>query len=467
LPIEGDNSPQSPPKGSGRPSIAARMAAMFALSALIAFSLICSTLYLVLNRELSRHETAQIQSRMQDMRYMLTHARAPGIAERARAKIEALTPPDGRNRYWMFSEDPEFRYGQGLEEVLAATRAQSGVAEWLAEGRRVHVLSEDLAATPTRPAVRLMVGSDYEPFASTLRRFAWSLVILTLAGSCVVALAGYWVARLGLLPLLRLSEEAQQIEPGKPAQRLRLPALPKELADLGESFNSALDRLDDAYRHLATFNDNVAHELRTPLANLIGLTQVALSRERSDAQLREVLASNLEELERLRSIVADMLFLARAEQGARASELIHASMSEEVGRTLEFMELLLEEASVHVRVRGDAAAPAQVALLRRALTNLVHNAIQHSPKGSEILIEIQEDEHFVEVSVQNPGLDIPAEHMPHLFDRFYRVDESRSNSGESHGLGLAIVKAVAHMHQGMVFASSSLGLTRVGLTIRR
>ena len=446
-------------------SIATRLAVWFALVAFVGLCLISAMEFLVLQRELDRHQMEQIESRMADMHYMLMHARAPGVGERAKAKIEALTPSDGRSRIWMWSEDPDYCYGNDLNAVLTATRQAKGLADLRTDGHRMRVFGEDLPATPNRPALRLMVGLDYQPFAKTLHSVVLALVGLTLLGTVAVATAGYWVARRGLLPVKRISEQAHRIEPGNPAQRLSLPSMPHELADLGAAFNAALDRLDAAYRHLATFNDNVAHELRTPLANLIGQTQVALSRERESARLREVLQSNLEELERLRSIVADMLFLARAEQGARASELVCASLAQEVAKTLEFVEVLLDDAGMHVQVQGDAQVPVQIALFRRAMTNLLHNALQHSLPGSTIAVHIVPVAHGVEIRVENPGAPLSAQHLPHLFDRFYRVEEARAKSGESHGLGLAIVKAVAQMHGGQVFAESVKGQNCFGFCL--
>ena len=291
------------------------------------------------------------------------------------------------------------------------------------------------------------------------------MVLLTLAGTALAAALGYWIARIGLGPVQRLSGDAQRIGPDDRARRLQLPALPRELADLGSSFNAALDRLDGAYRQLATFSDDVAHELRTPLANLIGQTQVALARERDAVALREVLQSNLEELERLRAIVADMLFLARAEQGVRARDLVASSIALEVGKTVEFLDLLLDEAGMTVQVEGDAVAPIETSLFRRALTNLLQNAIQHSRPGSRVLVRIGGDERSAAVSFSNPSAPIAPEQLPRLFDRFYRVDSSRRNSGENHGLGLSIVKAVAVMHNGTVFARSDDGMTTVGFSV--
>jgi two-component system heavy metal sensor histidine kinase CusS len=249
------------------------------------------------------------------------------------------------------------------------------------------------------------------------------------------------------------------------SQRLVTAQLPAELSDLAQSFNGALDRLEAAYQQLESFNADVTHDLRTPLTNLIGHTQVALSRERSVPQLVEVLQSNLEDMERLRGIVNDMLFLARANQGERPQQLLRTSLAAEVHKAIEFLDFLLEEAQVHVRVQGDAQAPIERSLFCRAVTNLLHNAIRHSPPGSEIVVELAAAEDHARVTVSNPGPAIPAEHLGRLFDRFYRVDASRTNSGESHGLGLAIVKAVAAMHAGNVSATSRGGITTVGFSV--
>ncbi|HTY98651.1 MAG TPA: heavy metal sensor histidine kinase, partial [Rhodocyclaceae bacterium] len=255
------------------------------------------------------------------------------------------------------------------------------------------------------------------------------------------------------------------LSPSQLSQRLATTELPAELADLAQSFNGALDRLEAAYQQLESFNADVTHELRTPLTNLIGHTQVALSRERSAPQLVEVLQSNLEDLERLRGMVNDMLFLARANMGERPQQLLQASLAAEVEKAVEFLDFLLEEAQVRVRVQGDARAAIESSLFRRAVTNLLHNAIRHSQPGAEIVVDLTAGEGRARVAVSNPGPAIPPEHLGRLFDRFYRVDTARAHSGESHGLGLAIVKAVAAMHAGDVFAASSGGVMTVGFWV--
>lgn len=468
-----------------RLSIAARLALLFGVVAVVAFSLIALVLNRVLEIELERHQYEQIESRTQDMRYMLLHARPPDIAQRAKDKIDALTPSDGRARYWMWSDDPNYCYGSELPRVLNETsnrsvppgeqgpqgqqgqQSQQGMIDLDFQGQHLRVIRSALVATPARAAVTLVVGVDTHPFARTAHSFRVALLLITGLGTLVVVALGYWVARLGLAPLVRLSQDAREIGPYNRAQRLQLPSLPLELAQLGASFNAALDRLEEAYRQLSTFNDDVAHELRTPLGNLIGQTQVALTRERDAAQLQELLQSNLEELERLRLIVADMLFLARADQGERASRLVTVSIAHEVAKTAEFLELLLDDAGLTVQVQGDQQASIETSLFRRALTNLLQNAIQYARCGSIITVHISSRETLAHIAISNEGVAIAPDHLQRIFDRFYRVDSSRTQYPQhsGHGLGLAIVKAVASMHQGSVFATSEHGVTTVGFTV--
>jgi two-component system heavy metal sensor histidine kinase CusS len=448
-------------------SIAARLAAMFALASIVGFALIGAALHHVLARELARHQDDQIANRIADLSYVLERSRTPGLGERMRQKLDNLESAGPRTRVWMWSEDPDFRYGKDPLAVMASVQDSRPGAEinlGLPE-QAMRMKGRTIAATDLRPAVRIVVGVDTLPFTSTLHAFEKAMLATTLIGTALAGALGYWIARIGLAPVARLSSDAQRIGPDNRAQRLQLPALPHELADLGHSFNQALDRLDAAYRQLETFSDDVAHELRTPLANLIGQTQVTLARERDAGQLREVMQSNLEELERLRAIVADMLFLARAEQGARARGLVEASIAAEVGKTVEFLDVLLDDAQMTVHVSGDAKAPIETSLFRRALTNLLHNAIQHSSAGSQIRVTIAQENGRARISFSNPSPPIASEQLARLFDRFYRVDTSRPNSGENHGLGLAIVKAVAVMHKGEVFAEYGQGDITVGFSV--
>jgi two-component system, OmpR family, heavy metal sensor histidine kinase CusS len=160
-----------------------------------------------------------------------------------------------------------------------------------------------------------------------------------------------------------------------------------------------------------------------------------------------------------------MLFLARADQGERATGLVEVSLAAEVARTLEFLEIPFDEAQVRAVSRGDAFAPVNRSLFGRACTNLLMNAIQHCAPGDTVTVTISRQDGQVRIAVANPGQAIDPSRLDHLFDRFYRAEESRTNSRENHGLGLAIVKAIAEMHRGKVSVESANGVNMFAFSV--
>jgi two-component system heavy metal sensor histidine kinase CusS len=454
-----------------KPSIASRLVLMFALGALATFTLIDAALYGVLQREMTRHQDYELATNMQNIRYGMERFGDTEHWPRIQAKLDAITPNDGSIRFWVLSDDPRFQYGRGVAQMERITQGQDGRGELVLPPDEKHyrTLSDRIPAYGDRGPVRLIIGLETAPYEHTVHAFLVAMAVLSLVAVGLVMLLGWWIARIGLRPLQRLSAEARALHPKELSQRLRAEKLPVELEDLAVAFNGALGRLEDAYHQLEAFNADVAHELRTPLANMIGGTQVALSRQRSAAEFQDTLQSNLEELERLRQIVNDMLFLARADQGEAATGLAEAGLAHEVEMTIEFFEPLLDETGMVVDVEGELQVRAMIntSLFRRALSNLLQNAIDHSSPGAHLAVTITRRARSIWVSVTNPGATIPGVHLPRLFDRFYRVDTSRHDHGplHGHGLGLAIVKAVASMHGGAVAASSDAGVTTIAFSV--
>jgi two-component system heavy metal sensor histidine kinase CusS len=452
-------------------SITARLVVMFAAATCVTFVLIGAALYVVLERELIRHQDEELSTNLQNLEYSIQRAGTLERWARVQAKMDTLTPLDGRVRFWVLSDDARFQYGKGLAAMENMFRNDDGTGTIALPNvaSPLRTMSRDIEPLQDRPAVRLIVGSDSGSVRRTLHAFLSALAALSLTTMLAVMLVGYWIARVGLRPLQRLSFEARALRPKSQPQRLQASRLPVELADFAVAFNGAIGRLEDAYRQLEAFNADVAHELRTPLANLIGGTQVALARPRTVVELEEILQSNLEELEELRLIINDMLFLARADQGEVATGLVRTRVAQEVRKTIDFYEVLLDDLSASVEIAGDidAEAPIETALFRRALSNLLQNAIEHSAPGARISIEIRRGASDVWVGVTNSGEPIADNHVQRLFDRFYRVDAARNVPGRphGHGLGLAIVKAVATMHSGNVTASSADGLTTIGFSV--
>ena len=248
-------------------------------------------------------------------------------------------------------------------------------------------------------------------FLRSLRRSLW--LIMSLAGA-VTLLAAWQGVHQAHAPLRGLSDRMEDIQADRLHVRLDPASIPSELQGLVTSFNHMIGRLEDSFTRLSHFSADIAHELRTPLTNLITQTQVGLGKARTTTEYRELLYSNLEEQRQIR--------LAREGEAPT--------------------------------IQGDRA------MVRRAISNLLSNAIRHTQSGGRVLVRLAKpSDHEVSLSVLNPGPEIPAEHLLHIFDRFYRVDPSRTRQSEGAGLGLAIVRSIVEAHGGRVEAASTSGNT--------
>jgi two-component system, OmpR family, heavy metal sensor histidine kinase CusS len=323
---------------------------------------------------------------------------------------------------------------------------------------------------PELPGGPLLVDYtvDFSHDAAIGRRWGWLLVLATLAAGAVVSVGANWHVRRQLRPLHDLAAQTRAISPSRLDQRLQLADPAEELLPWIDQFNALMQRLERSYAQLEGFNADVAHELRTPLANLMGQTEVVLSRERPVAELRDTLASNLEEMQRLSAMVNDMLFLSQADRGAVARRGETLSLAALAHQVAEFHEGPLHDARLRLQVQGDAWLPVDESLVKRAVSNLLGNAIRFATAGSTVVIGIAtEADGAVRVEVQNQGPPLTPEALPRLFDRFFRADQSRCcDAGEPHhGLGLAIVAGIARMHAGRTIAHSADGTTRIGFTL--
>jgi two-component system heavy metal sensor histidine kinase CusS len=299
--------------------------------------------------------------------------------------------------------------------------------------------------------------SHHEHFMAQFRMTLWGFVA---AAALLMGLLGWFSARRGLAPLLWIKNSLGEVSASSLGQRLPVEQLPAELADLGVTLNGMLSRLEEAFGRLSGFSSDIAHELRTPVSNLMTQTQVALSRARTADEYREILASNAEELDRMARMITDMLFLAKADNNLMLLNIENLSLAKEFQELHEFYDALLEENTVKLKITGDAIIRGDKLMLRRAFSNLLSNAIRHTTVGERVgAAIIQSDSSAISVEISNPG-DIPSEHLPRLFERFYRVDLSRHREGDNSGLGLAITKSIIEAHHGKICAKSSNGIVR-------
>ncbi|WP_078059639.1 heavy metal sensor histidine kinase [Xanthomonas massiliensis] len=454
-------------------SLATRLGGMFGLAVVGVLSIAAVALFVFMAHELQRHKREELHARFVIVERLARHADTPAAWQHLAGKVADFSPDDGSLYFLADSADPRFAFGGATLHRMALrdTGDQAGrdgevYRQGRLDGQRYLVLEHLLPASGARPPTRLMIASAMHDLDRTVVAVAVAIGLILLLSTLAVFALGWRIARLGLAPADRLSAHARQLGGSDLGRRLPEQDLPAELEGLVVSFNGALERLEHTCLQLSAFNADVAHELRTPLANLIGETQVALSRSRTARALEDVLQSNLEELERLRRIVNAMLFLARADRGETARDRQEVSLRAETLRAVEFMDVLLEDAGIAVVVDGDAGLPVEDSLYAMAITNLLDNALRHGD-GGPVHIRIDAGAATVNVTVANPAAALAPEQLDHLFDRFYRPDPARTGSRQGHGLGLAIVRAIVQLHGGRVDAHWRDGMLSIAMALPR
>lgn len=452
-----------------RKSISARLALMFTVATVSMALAYAVCLRVTLQESLEKQMHNELQFRYSLVEPMIVSRASAYDWQLLKAKFVNLsTSEGGRVQYWIISDDPFYHLGGPVPQGVNLRALEDGFSKVdLPDAKKcpLFLMASTLPASGNRPPLRYVVAIDSTPYMGTLEEFTRVLLFITFFGVIMVALLGYWISRAGMKPIKALSAQSHQLVPGKQKQRLCIDSLPEELHALAEAFNGVLVRQEKAWEQLESFNADVAHELKTPLTNLIGQTQLALSRDRSVEQLQNMLGSNLEELERMSSIINDMLFLSHAQTGKFAAQMAQVSLRNESQKAAEYLEPSLTERNLSVRINGDATAYVDRRLFTRSLANLLSNGSRYAREGSTIDINIVQSERFISVSVLNEGAEIESYHLERLFERFYRVDGSRTQSSSNHGLGLSIVKAIALVHGGDVFVNSRDGVNTFGFTL--
>lgn len=339
---------------------------------------------------------------------------------------------------------------------------EDALKHWANEGRAFRGMRfQAVPAYDATTRLEILVAMDtahHTRFMRELWRTSMTYAVVTIV---LCGLLGWLAAYQGLAPLRAMKSRATSLTSQRLHQRMPVDAVPIEMADLAHELNKMLDRLEDAFTRLSEFSSNLAHELRTPLSNLLTQTQVALATRRDADTYREILASNAEELQRLSRMVSDMLFLAKAERGMILPNPERFSLAPEVQALMEFYEAVAEEKEIKLTQRGAGEITGDRLMFRRALSNLLSNALRHTPPHGEVTIEISQSSQSTRVSVENTGEDIDPKVLPRLFDRFYRADPSRSHpETDGAGLGLAITRAILQAHAGSVSVTSAQGRTR-------
>lgn len=339
------------------------------------------------------------------------------------------------------------------------------IAEVDVQGRTYRLMSATAGSkTGFHGLWTIQVALDRTGDAELIRGSQRNARIALGAAFLACVLAGYLIARRGIRPVEDITRTAAAISANTLERRLDAVPLPRELRQLAETFNAMLDRLQHSFTQLSQFSADIAHELRTPVNNLRGEIDVALNRPRSSEHYVNVLGSALEECDRLTRLIESLLFLARAEHPQSQLERSTCCLRDELQTVADFFRGQADEQQIAIQVQASEGVSAALhrPLFQRAIGNLLANALAYTPAGGTVSLRAFEQGAVI-VEVQDTGSGIAQEHLPQLFDRFYRADPSRTKASGGMGLGLAIVKGIVELHGGSIEADST---PAEGTTIR-
>ncbi len=426
---------------------------MFALVSALLLGSIGFYLYQSLQREIAWRDDQALLGRLERMQALINDSVSVEQL-RNRPKLYENMLGNRDNLLWILDDTGQVLIeinpvSMRLPTLPAAAQAQLGDGDSSVPVRLAwqHVMQGGRGLT-------LIAGKLLSEREQMLAAYRLKLWLALSVGALLAFVLGGWVSRRGLQPVRRLAQRAAAIDVQHLHLRLDEFNELSELQVLSHALNQMLARLEDGFAQLSRFSEDLAHEMRTPLSNLMGHTQQSLRHSRSIEDYQNLLVSNQEEYERLARMIDSMLFLARTEQPQASVQDELINLHELVEQLCEYFEGVAQERDVTLINQAHAELRADPALIRRALANLVANALRYGSPAAEVIIRSVVREGGIEVSVHNQGPPIAAEHLPRLFERFYRCDPSRNQPDDSGGLGLAIVHSIMHLHGGRVTVDS-------------
>lgn len=301
------------------------------------------------------------------------------------------------------------------------------------------------------------IALDISPQQKTLAEYRKNLFLVFILGVIVAAGFGVFVAKRGMRALKEITQTTERITIDELHRTINIKEWPTELQSLAKAYNKMLSRIEQAIKRLSHFSSELAHELRTPINNLMGEAEIVLSRNRDVSDYKAVIESSLEEYSRLLHLIENILFLARNENPQSKLNLTQINLAQEFATLADYYDILANEKNINITYSGENSVTADPILFRRAVSNLLSNAIKFTDVGGNIMLNASQEMHKLVIIVQDSGVGIPPEHIDKIFDRFYRVEHSRSSSSGGTGLGLAIVKSIMDLHAGSVSVVSQLG----------
>lgn len=426
--------------------------------------LLATLAYLALSHELENLARKGLENKMEQLQHSLTQdLKSSDIAAAPHSVLDLVM---GHDNFYLTitgtdpTAAPLLSVGARSQVPLLtdfAARESLGYLNWTDSTGNQILSASSLMRLRNGENVRVLLSLDRSDDQALLSAYLRSTVIALPLLLMLIGIGAWWVVQRGLAPLQQFSRIAAKVTTQDLTHRLSVDNLPRELGELAQGINFMLHRLDGGVQQLSQFSDDLAHELRSPITNLMGKAQVTLSRERPPAEYKAVLESSTEELERLTRIVSDMLFLAQVSHPAARVAFEQVSLEQEARRVMDLFALSAEDKHLTLSLSGEGSVHGDRLMIQRAISNLLSNAIRHSPRAASISLLVENHADNVSLSVGNPGAGIAAQHLPHVFERFYRVDSSRTRAEGGTGLGLAIVRSIMNLHQGQTEVSSLQG----------
>lgn len=369
-----------------------------------------------------------------------------------------ITAPDGTR---IFSNP---RLGERRLPVPGNLATEQNVfTEVEAENRRWRVINR-MVTGPDSP-LTVQVARSLEPYDHEMGELLAVLLITGPAALIAALSGGYFLAGRALAPVERMTATANEITAQRLDRRLDVVNRDDELGRLAETINGMIERLERSFREMQRFTADASHELRTPIAIVRTEAEVAFAKPLDDAEKQNLLGNILEECERLGHITEQLLTLSREDAGIGRMVREPVDLAAMASETAEVMRPLADAKGQRLEVKAEEGAivHGDPTRLRQVFYNLLDNAIKYTPEGGQVEVTTEFADSTVQLTVHDSGIAIPAEHLPHVFDRFYRVDKARSRAQGGSGLGLSIVQSVVAAHGGRVEIGSHAG---EGTTLR-
>jgi two-component system, OmpR family, heavy metal sensor histidine kinase CusS len=449
-------------------SIAFQLILLFTLAAALLLACGLGVFYSIVVRHAFAEDNAVLADKMFALSADLRENGPEVFAEELTAH-----PAGGHTPYWIRMLDSERRTvaeTQGMAELIPTQTFPAAREPALALRNRkdYHTAAKlfslvGINENSNGQSYTLQVAQDRSSDEQVERNFALLFIVVLSGGVLASALIAVIVTGRGLRPLRQMTQSFGRIGPDHFKEDIDPVGWPRELQPLAIAFDEMLKRLDDSFTRLSQFSADLAHELRTPIANMLGEAQVALTRDRAAAEYRETIESTAAECERLSRIVDNLLFVARVDAAREPIARKWFDARAAVEKIAAFYQAVADDHHVNISCSGDGRIYADPDLFERALGNLLDNALRFTAEHGSIRIGLSKHNTDFEVTVSDNGCGIAPEHLPRVFDRFYRAESSRSSDGA--GLGLALVKSIVELHGGSASVQSEPGRgTTVTLT---